>query len=197
MSIRQGDNNNGAGPIAARPGRGDRPVTGRYSTPWGEGTVTVGHGRLIGVELPPVPAPAEGGTEPTAGIAPIDRAALERWTQELEAYFRGDRLGWTAPEIGLSALAAGSFERAVYEALVEVPPATTVSYGTLAEMAGHPRAARAVGTAMATNPIPVVVPCHRVIRSDGSLGRYGDEPAWKERLLEHERRHAGREQRKG
>jgi methylated-DNA-[protein]-cysteine S-methyltransferase len=150
----------------------------------------VSQGRLIGVELPP--APAKRGAAPSPDLDPADRAALERWTRELEAYFRGERLAWTAQEIGLDALAAGSFERAVYEALVEGPPATTVSYGMLAEMAGHSRAARAVGTAMATNPIPVVVPCHRVIRSDGSLGRYGDDPAWKERLLEHERRHATR-----
>ncbi len=54
-------------------------------------------------------------------------------------------------------------------------------------MAGFPRAARAVGTAMANNPIPVVVPCHRVIRADGSLGSYGDDPSWKPKLLEHER----------
>jgi len=64
--------------------------------------------------------------------------------------------------------------------------------GTLAEMAGYPRAARAVGNAMASNPIPVVVPCHRVVRSDGSLGRYGDDPAWKERLLDHEQKHVAR-----
>ncbi len=64
-----------------------------------------------------------------------------------------------------------------------------MSYGELAEMAGYPRAARAVGNAMASNPIPIVVPCHRVVRSDGTLGNYGNDPTWKERLLEHERLH--------
>ncbi len=70
----------------------------------------------------------------------------------------------------------GVFEQAVYEALLSVPAGETVSYGELAEMAGYPRAARAVGNAMAANPIPIVVPCHRVIRSDGSHGQVRQRP---------------------
>ncbi|OFW58118.1 MAG: hypothetical protein A2133_01470 [Actinobacteria bacterium RBG_16_64_13] len=159
----------------------------------------------MAVDLPAVSAGARPGTAASAaagqaasGAGPsdaaadaVDRAALDRWVHELEAYFRGERLTWSPRELALDELTPGSFDRAVYSALLSVPPAVTVSYGVLAEMAGYPRAARAVGNAMATNPIPVVIPCHRVVRSDGSLGNYGDDPAWKERLLAHERDHAG------
>lgn len=149
--------------------------------------VSVRRGRLVGVELPPVEAPAS--TAPQGEAEVEERAAPARWTRELEAYFRGERLCWKAEEIPLDDLGAGEFRRAVYEVLLSIPPGETVSYGALAEMAGHPRAARAVGTAMATNPLPIVIPCHRVIRSDGSLGNYGSDPSWKERLLSHERQH--------
>jgi methylated-DNA-[protein]-cysteine S-methyltransferase len=147
---------------------------------------------LAEVELPPLAGRRDGEQVEIVDADPGSLAVLSRWAAELEAYFRGERLSWNAEEVGLSELPLNGFSRAVYETLLGVPAGLTVSYGTLAQMAGFPRAARAVGTAMATNPIPVVVPCHRVIRSDGSLGRYGDDPTWKERLLAHERLHAGR-----
>jgi O-6-methylguanine DNA methyltransferase len=74
-----------------------------------------------------------------------------------------------------------AFLRAVYQALREVEG--TVTYGELAEMAGYPRAARAVGGAMAHNPVAVIVPCHRVLPADGTLGAYGYGPDVKARLL--------------
>jgi len=152
--------------------------------------VAVAGGRLVGVELPPLRERQEGAGAPDGTGDDADRVALEWWVQQLEAYFRGERLVWTADELGLAEMPVSSFDRTVYKTLLSIPPAVTVSYGTLAEMAGYPRAARAVGNAMASNPIPIVVPCHRVVRSDGSLGRYGDDPAWKERLLDHEQKHA-------
>lgn len=167
-------------------------LRGRFRTAWGDGGVTVAGGRLNGVELPPLADRAEDAGAWVHAAQGADRIALERWMQQLEAYFRGERLAWTADELGLDEMPFGSFERNVYRTLLSIPPAVTVSYGTLADMAGYPRAARAVGNAMASNPIPIVVPCHRVVRSDGSLGRYGDDPAWKERLLDHEQRHVAR-----
>jgi methylated-DNA-[protein]-cysteine S-methyltransferase len=165
----------------------------RYETPFGAGLVWVSEGRLVAVELPEAGAIAADeaaadaeGSELAKASGP-DRTALERWVSQLEAYFRGERLGWSLQEISLEALAFSPFAQAVCVALLSVPPGETVSYGELAEMAGYPRAARAVGNVMAANPIPVVVPCHRVIRADGSLGNYGDDPTWKGRLLEHER----------
>ena len=75
------------------------------------------------------------------------------------------------------------FELAVYKALAQVPYGQAVSYRDLAVAAGRPNAYRAVGSAMARNALPVILPCHRVIKNDGRLGSYGDDPAWKERLL--------------
>jgi O-6-methylguanine DNA methyltransferase len=158
-------------------------VSAPFSTAWGEGRVFVAGGRLVGVDLPPA-CPDVAGPE---AAGDTDEAALAAWAAALEAYFSGERLAWTAEEIAVDNLADGEFERAVYLALLSIPPGQTISYGGLAQMAGYPRAARAVGNAMAANPVPVVIPCHRVIRADGSLGRYGDDPAWKARLLEHER----------
>lgn len=159
-----------------------------YGTGWGDGWVYVRGGRLIGVDLPGEGAGpctvAADGQEAVPGAA--DAQALDFWVGQLEAYFAGERTTWGPEEVPLDHLALGGFERAVYRTLMCVPPGETVSYGELAEMAGYPRAARAVGNAMACNPIPVVVPCHRVIRSDGTMGSYGNDPFWKERLLTHE-----------
>jgi methylated-DNA-[protein]-cysteine S-methyltransferase len=171
-------------------------LVGLVATPWGEVAVSVRNGRLAGIDLPAWPvggsASRVADATPIGAAAPGDRAVLERWVKELEAYFHGERLSWSAEEVGIDEMAVSPFARAVYDTLLSISPAVTVSYGVLAEMAGYPRAARAVGAAMATNPVPIVIPCHRVIRSDGSLGRYGNDPAWKERLLAHERNHADR-----
>ncbi|MDO8612002.1 MAG: MGMT family protein [Dehalococcoidia bacterium] len=75
------------------------------------------------------------------------------------------------------------FRRAVMEEALRIPAGETRSYGWLAEKVGRPRAARAVGRVMATNPLPIVVPCHRVIGSDGSLRGYGAGLPMKEALL--------------
>jgi len=78
------------------------------------------------------------------------------------------------------------FRRAVLEEAIRIPAGQTRSYGWLAERVGHPRAARAVGRVMATNPLPLVVPCHRVVGSDGSLHGYGGGLPMKESLLKAE-----------
>ncbi|XP_049808421.1 methylated-DNA--protein-cysteine methyltransferase [Schistocerca nitens] len=83
----------------------------------------------------------------------------------------------------------GTFRGKVWNKLAEyVGPGCTVSYGELAKVSGHPGAAQAVGTAMATNPFQIIVPCHRVIRTDGTMGQYarGTRNEVKLWLLEHE-----------
>ena len=101
----------------------------------------------------------------------------------LSRYLEGDYDRLDLP-VDLS-LVGGPFRRAVLETLHrEVHRGEVVTYGALARQAGNPRAVRAVGTACATNPIPIVVPCHRVLPASGRLGAYGGGPERKRALLE-------------
>lgn len=179
MSIRQAESSR------------EREAVAHFDTGFGEGAVTVVGGRLAAVELPS-PGRELAPASSADNVNAADRRALARWAAELEAYFRGKRLSWTAEEIPLDRLELRPFERRVYATLLQVPAGTTIGYGELAERAGFPRAGRAVGSAMAGNPIPVVVPCHRVIHADGSLGRYGNDDRWKARLLALEGESVGR-----
>ena len=88
------------------------------------------------------------------------------------------RLGGGREADRLAALAA-----AALAATAEVPFGRTTTYGTLAERIGRPRASRAVGNALGSNPIPIVVPCHRVLRAGGDVGGYAGGPSRKRRLL--------------
>jgi methylated-DNA-[protein]-cysteine S-methyltransferase len=106
---------------------------------------------------------------------------LDLAARELDEYFAGQRKGFDLP---LDLRLAHGFRRIVLGHLPEIGYGRTASYAAVAAAAGNPRAVRAVGTACATNPLPVVVPCHRVVRSDGSIGEYvGGTPA-KRALLE-------------
>lgn len=101
----------------------------------------------------------------------------------IEAYFAGEGDPHGLP-VDL-ALVAAPFRRAVLETLQrDVGPGEVVTYGALAARSGRPRAARAVGTACARNPVPIVVPCHRVLPGGGGLGGYGGGPERKRALLE-------------
>jgi methylated-DNA-[protein]-cysteine S-methyltransferase len=134
---------------------------------------------LLAGDLPvalELPAPAE-----SVGRAPHGES---RWTMQLEQYFAGEPVTF-ALDMDAYGEAHGysAFELAVYKALAGVPYGQVVSYRDLAVAAGRPNAYRAVGSVMARNALPVLLPCHRVIKNDGRLGFYGDDPAWKERLL--------------
>jgi methylated-DNA-[protein]-cysteine S-methyltransferase len=108
-------------------------------------------------------------------------ARLDPAVRQLEEYFAGRR---TAFDLPLDLRLSAGFRRDVLTRLREVGYGTTASYAALAAAAGSPRAVRAVGTACATNPLPVVVPCHRVVRSDGALGNYVGGVAAKRTLLD-------------
>jgi methylated-DNA-[protein]-cysteine S-methyltransferase len=105
-------------------------------------------------------------------------------TTRLAAYFDG---GILAIDDIPTATAGTAFQRDVWRALRAIPAAETISYGQLAQRIGRPRAIRAVGLANGSNPIGVVVPCHRVIGANGSLTGYGGGLHRKEWLLAHER----------
>jgi len=79
-----------------------------------------------------------------------------------------------------------AFQKKVYAVVMAIRPGDTLSYGEVAARSGFPGAVRAVGTAMRRNPFPILIPCHRVIRGDGSLGGYSGPPHAKSWLLEHE-----------
>jgi methylated-DNA-[protein]-cysteine S-methyltransferase len=107
---------------------------------------------------------------------------LDAVARQLEEYFSGRRHTFDVP---LDLQLSKGFRRLVLSHLaVDIRYGTTASYGTLARLSGSPKAVRAVGTTCATNPIPVVVPCHRVVRADGSLGGYRGGPAAKRALLD-------------
>lgn len=111
-------------------------------------------------------------------------ARLDRTARELEEYFAGHRRSFDLP---LDLRLAAGFRRDVVVHLPEIAYGEVASYATVAARAGSPRATRAVGSACARNPLPLVLPCHRVVRSDGSPGQYAGGVAAKSWLLELER----------
>jgi len=126
------------------------------------------------------------GMEDQAHAAPVppgsrrDDEALAAVRTQLEEYFAGTRTAFDVP----MRLEGTGFQRAVWAQLCAIPYGTTVSYGELARRVGNPKASRAVGLANGRNPVAVIVPCHRVIAGDGSLGGYGGGLDRKRALLD-------------
>jgi len=115
----------------------------------------------------------------TATVAEVSGPPAEVALQ-FATYFAGRRKRFTLP---LDHRFATPFQRLVFNALLEVPPGQVVSYGELARAIGRPRASRGVGSALAHNPLPILVPCHRVIHRDGTLAGYSAGVHVKEYLL--------------
>lgn len=107
-------------------------------------------------------------------------ARLDAAARELAEYFAGQRRGFDLP---LDWRLAAGFRRTVLSHLPEIGYGHTASYAAIARLAGNPRAIRAAATACATNPLPVVVPCHRVVLADGRIGNYRGGPEAKRTLL--------------
>jgi methylated-DNA-[protein]-cysteine S-methyltransferase len=111
---------------------------------------------------------------------------LDPIARQLDEYFAGRRHSF---DVALDWSLSRGFRRTVLEHLnTDIRYGATASYAALARLSGSPKAVRAVGTACATNPIPIVVPCHRVIRSDGAVGAYRGGPGAKRVLLDLERK---------
>lgn len=111
---------------------------------------------------------------------------LDAAARELDEYLSGHRRAFDLPlDLSLSQ----GFRKQVQQRLADISYGSTRSYGELAGELGHPRAARAVGTACATNPLPLVLPCHRVLRSDGTVGQYAGGSDVKRALLALEHSH--------
>lgn len=116
------------------------------------------------------------------GAARPDDGPFRTVRRQLEAYFEGELFKFDIP----LSLTGTPFQRRVWEELRQIPYGTTISYAELARRVGNPAASRAVGSANGKNPISIIVPCHRVIASDGGLGGFGGGLDRKEWLLDHE-----------
>lgn len=146
------------------------------------GTVSItedGEGNITGVYLPNsnLPAMDEGETE-----------VLLEAADQLTGYFSGKRRRFDLP----LSYEGSEFRMSVLDALQDIPYGEVRTYAQVAEGIGSPRAYRAVGTACAENPIPIIIPCHRVVPSSGGIGNYTGGSAMKARLLEFERDNLGR-----
>lgn len=121
-------------------------------------------------------------TENNSARAEKRRAAAAR---ELSAYFAGRAKSFAARyDIG----ALRPFTQAVLKLTAKIPYGEVRSYEWVARKLGKPKAARAVGNALARNPVPIIIPCHRVVRTDGNIGGFALGSAWKKRLLNMEKR---------
>jgi methylated-DNA-[protein]-cysteine S-methyltransferase len=118
-----------------------------------------------------------------SGVVPSS-GQKDKICKKIEAFLVGDAVTFSID--GLDFEGCGEFERRVLLADFEIPRGRVMTYGGLAEKVGVPGGARAVGNVMAGNPFPLVIPCHRVIRSDGTLGGFGGGLPMKRALLEME-----------
>lgn len=164
------------------------------TTPWGPAILELDGDRILRLH-PPTTARARdlhGMASAGSSAAPV---AVRQFARALDRYLAGDDVELADPAVvdgWLEAAGVAGFRRDVSRALLQVPRGVTISYGELALLAGRPGAARAVGTACARNPLPIVVACHRVVHAGakpGAVGRYGAATGseYKRRLLELER----------
>ena len=142
-----------------------------FDTPLGQMALAEEDGALIRLYLP-----GEG----TPRLTPHETPLLREGREQLLAYLRGKRTGFDLP----LAPHGTPFQRAVWDALLEIPYGRTCTYGEVAARIGRPRAVRAVGQANHRNPLPIFIPCHRVIGTNGALTGYAGGLELKRRLLE-------------
>ena len=114
-----------------------------------------------------------------------DTPVAKKLTALLTRYFAGERVDFSAVPVAI--VRGTAFQRRVWQAMCTIPYGEVCTYAGLAARSGHPRAVRAVGNAAAANPVVVVIPCHRIVRSDGTVGNYGGGQVRKRQLLALER----------
>lgn len=149
-----------------------------FNTSWGQAAIEVSKDKKpIKIILPPNKI-----SKKTVLIEPDDR--LKMWSSFLQDYFDG----FFKKPPSIDDLLPAGFSLSVYKALQNIPAGKVITYSELASLCGHRKAYRAVGQALAKNIYPIIVPCHRVIRSDGSLGGFSGVGgiSYKRRLLLHE-----------
>lgn len=150
-----------------------------YDSPIGPLTLAAEDGCLIGLHMEEQRhAPVSAGRVP-------DSAGFDEVVAQLDAYFAGELTVFDVP----LRLQGTDFQRRVWHGLTEIPYGETSSYLDLARAIGNPGAVRAVGQANGRNPVAIIVPCHRVIAADGTIGGYGGGLERKRWLLDLERKH--------
>ncbi|MCL2881729.1 MAG: methylated-DNA--[protein]-cysteine S-methyltransferase [Coriobacteriia bacterium] len=167
----------------------------RFSTELGEIELAATTESLVGLEFvdktatrpEPSPLSAVAQRESDPSCLPAASAILDLAEREIREYLKGTRRSFDLP---LDLTSGTVFQQEVWRGLQDISYGETVSYRELAQIVGRPRAARAVGGANHHNPISIIVPCHRVIAADGSLGGYGGGLWRKKLLLNLELRHA-------
>jgi methylated-DNA-[protein]-cysteine S-methyltransferase len=149
-----------------------------HPSPIGDLLLTSDGDSLTGLQMEAANHPVRPGSDWIRDERPFGAVR-----HQLEEYFAGRRTDFDLP----LAPRGTPFQRRVWDALLKIPCGETASYAQIAARVGSPRAVRAVGSANGRNPIAIVIPCHRVIASDGSLGGYGGGLPRKEFLLRLER----------
>jgi methylated-DNA-[protein]-cysteine S-methyltransferase len=152
----------------------------RFASPLGELILTASETALTGVYFPT--SHRVGGKVFSVAEMGTGGEVLDLATRQLSEYFAGTRSTFDLP---LDATGS-AFEHRVWDLLRTIPYGTTTSYGELARRLGDPRLTRAVGAANGKNPIPIIVPCHRVVGANGDLTGFGGGLDRKRWLLEHE-----------
>ncbi|MCR2812954.1 methylated-DNA--[protein]-cysteine S-methyltransferase [Microbacterium sp. zg.Y1090] len=158
-----------------------------HPTPIGEALVVVSDEGLVALHILDTPAGDHLAalTIELGAVPEHDPAATAAVTAALEGYFAGIRRSF---DLAIDWRLVHGFTRTTLQTVCEIPYGETTSYGDVAVAAGHPRAHRAVGSACARTPISIVIPAHRVVRADGSIGEYGGHPHAKRLLLDLEAR---------
>jgi len=151
-----------------------------FESPIGTLGILAAHGEHLQVILPPfdtevIPASAKW-------VKKGEHKLVDEACDYLKRYFKGEHVSWAGKYIP----GQSGFLYQVWGATTKIPWGVTITYADLAERIGRPHAARAVGRAMAVNPLPILVPCHRVVASNGGLGGYGGGLDIKRWLLKHE-----------
>lgn len=146
---------------------------GRCGIVWKEAGFPDENPKVVGFQLPEADERQEGeriGQKWAAHEAGILPPCIVRIIHRVQRHFTGEIQDFS--DIDLDLEHTGEFAERVYAAARAIPAGRTVTYGRLAEMSGFPRAARAVGQAMRRNPIPLIIPCHRVLASGGKIGGF-------------------------
>ena len=159
----------------------DQAITLSVSTPDGEFLARYSDKGLASLDFP---SKRTGGASSANGVA---SPQIRRWHRATTTAIRLALAGRAAKNLPPLDLSSGTeFQRAVWTAMRRIRPGQTRSYGEIAKQIGNPKAVRAVGGACGANPIPVLVPCHRVLAANRKLGGFSGGLNWKRRLLERE-----------